>query len=232
MNTLSVLQEIARVGQRKPVEAATALKDASKAIREALKANAAYLLYGDDWFRKLGESGDPNDYEIKQEGYWLLNRFMADQANSSAFNVIERRVYDVVAARPGVTRSHVATLIPMPEGNAEMLIVGGLSGRLKRSDIAFVELVTPVLAPLVTRLIDSDRSRRQRRQLHALADIARVGRTNPGKGTGAGRAGDGGGGGQRLRQRGDQRPGSQRTKAGLSRPQSGPVFRAPGLPIL
>lgn len=178
MNTLSVLQDLARVARRRPEEAAASLKDASEAIREALKADSAYLLYGDDWFRKLGKPGDPNDYEIKQEGYWLLNRFMAEQASSCAFNVVDRRIYDVVAARPGVTRSHIATLIPMPEGNAEMLIVGELSGRLKRSDIAFVELVTPVLAPLVTRLIDSDRSSRQRQQLHALADIARVvGRT-------------------------------------------------------
>jgi diguanylate cyclase (GGDEF)-like protein len=150
------------------------LRDASRAIREALGGQTAYLLYGADWFRKLGEPGDPEKYEVKQEGYWLLNRFMVGQANPCAFNVVDRQVRDMVAARPGVTRNHVAALIPMLEGNSEMLIVGGLRERLRQSHIALLELAAPIVAHLVAEQADAQRFERQKQQLNALGDIARV----------------------------------------------------------
>jgi len=174
LNTLSVLQNLARVARRSPGEAIANLRDASRAIREALGAQTAYLLYGDDWFRKLGEPGDPEEYEVKQEGYWLLNRFMVEQANLCAFNVVDRQVRDMVAARPGVTRSHAAALIPMPEGSSEMLIVGGVRERLRQSDIALLELAAPIVAHLVAEQADAQRFERHKQQLNALGDIARV----------------------------------------------------------
>lgn len=157
-----------------PEEALTGLRDATRAIREALRAETAYVLYGDDEFRKLGEPGDPEEYEVKQEGYWLLNRFMVEEANLCAFNVVDRQVHEVVAARAGVTRSHAAALIPMPEGNSEMAIVGGLRGQLRQSDIALLEVATPIVAHLVAAQVDCERSQRQVLQLNALGDIARV----------------------------------------------------------
>jgi diguanylate cyclase (GGDEF)-like protein len=150
------------------------LRDASRAIREAFQAEATYLIYGYDWFRKLGEPGDPEEYEVKQEGYWLLNRFMVEQANLCAFNVVDRQVRDMVAARPGVTRSHAAALIPMLEGNSEMLIVGGVRERLRQSQIALLELAAPIVAHLVAEQADAQRFERQKQQLNALGDIARV----------------------------------------------------------
>lgn len=174
MKTLAVLQHIAGLTRRRSGAAADSLTDAVSALREALPAGGACLIYGEDWFRQLGRPGEPDDYEIKQEGYWLLNRFMVEGATSCAFNVTDRRVGDMIAARHGMKRSHMAALVPMPEGNAEMLIVGGLTQRLRIDHIALLEAAAPILAPLVTRLVDPQRSRRQKQQLRALADIARV----------------------------------------------------------
>lgn len=174
MKTLSALQHIAGLARRGSGDAADSLTDAVRALRAALPAGEAYFIYGEDWFHQLGRPGEPDDYEIKQEGYWLLNRFMVEGATSCTFNVTGRRVSNMVAARPGLKRSHMAALVPMPEGNAEMLIVGDLKERLRTSHIALLETAAPILAPLVARLVDPQRSRRQKQQLHALADIARV----------------------------------------------------------
>ena len=128
MKTLSALQHIAGLARRSSGDAADSLTDAVRALREALPAGEAYFIYGEDWFHQLGRPGEPDDYGIKQEGYWLLNRFMVEGATSCTFNVTDRRVSNMVAARPGLKRSHMAALVPMPEGNAEMLIVGGIKG--------------------------------------------------------------------------------------------------------
>jgi diguanylate cyclase (GGDEF)-like protein len=150
------------------------LGEAVAILREETGASTAYVLWGDDWFRKLGEPGDPTDYEIKQEGFWLVNRFMADGGEACAFSVEDRKVHGMTKVRPGIRRSHMAAPIPMPEGNAEMLIAGGLRERLRKSQIVLLELAAPVLAHLVTQIVDSQRAQRQRTQLQALTDIARV----------------------------------------------------------
>ncbi len=174
MKTLTVLRDLARVALRGQ-EVDASFKDASNLIAEEIRAKTVYLMYGsDDWFRKLGDSGDPQEYDIKQQGYWLLNRFTVEKASPCAFNVVDRRVYDIVAARPGVTRSHAAALIPMSEGKSEMLIVGGLKGRLRRSDIALLEAAAPIVAHVVARRVDAQRLQRQKQQLNALGDVARV----------------------------------------------------------
>ncbi len=132
------------------------------------------MVYGDDELRKLGGSADPDDYEAKAKGYWLLNRFMVEQAKLCAFNVVDREVRDIVAVQPGVKRSHAAALIPMPEGNSEMLIVGGLREQLRQSHIALLELAAPIVAHLVVGQVDIQRLERQKQHLNALGDIARV----------------------------------------------------------
>jgi diguanylate cyclase (GGDEF)-like protein len=174
LSSVSVLQDLARVAHRGPEGAAAGLADALAWIRKALRAETAYVLYGDDRFRKLGDSADPGDYEVKAKGYWLLQQFMVKQAKVCAFNVVNREAHDIVAAQPGVRRGHAAALIPMPEGNSEMLIVGGLRGQLRQSHIALLEVATPIVAHLVAAQADRERSERQKLQLNALGDIARV----------------------------------------------------------
>ena len=174
MNSVSVLQDLARLACRSPEEAAAGLADALTWIREALRAEMTYVVWGDDEFRKLGDSAGPGDYDVKAKGYWLLNRFMVEQARVCAFNVADREVHDIVAAQPGVKRSHAAALIPMPEGNSEMLVVGGLREQLRQSHIAFLELAAPIVAHLVAGQVDAQRLERQKQHLNALGDIARV----------------------------------------------------------
>lgn len=173
MNALTVLRDLARVALRGQ-DMGAGLRDAADLIAAEIRAETVYLIYGDDWFRKLGDSGDPQDYDIKQQGYWLLNRFMVDKSNPCAFNLADKQVSDVVAARQGVIRSHAAVLIPMSEGKSEMLIVGGLKGRLRQSDIALLEAAAPIAAHVVARRVDDQRLQRQQQQLNALGDVARV----------------------------------------------------------
>lgn len=151
MNLAAVLRDLARVAHRCPEEAAAGLADALARIREALGAEAAYVVYGDDQFRKLGDSADPGEPEVKPKGYWLLNRFMVERAVVCAFNVVDREAHDIVEAEPGVRRSHASALVPMAEGKSEMLLVGGLTEPLRQSHIAFLELAAPIVAHLVAR---------------------------------------------------------------------------------
>jgi diguanylate cyclase (GGDEF)-like protein len=174
LNSVSVLQDLARVAHRGPEGAAAGLAEALAWIREALRAETAYVLYGDDQFHKLGDATDPGEYEVKAKGYWLLQQFMVKRAKVCAFNVVDRKAQDIVAAQPGVRRGHAAVLIPMPEGTSEMLIVGGLREQLRQSHIALLEVAAPIVAHLVAAQADCERSERQKQHLNALGDIARV----------------------------------------------------------
>jgi diguanylate cyclase (GGDEF)-like protein len=162
------------VAHRCPEEAAAGLAGALARIREALGAETAYVVYGDDQFRKLGDSAALGESEVKPKGYWLLNRFMVERAGVCAFNVVDREAHDIVEAEPGVRRSHASVLVPMPEGKSEMLLVGGLAEPLRQSHIAFLELAAPIVAHLVARRVDAQRLERQKQHLNALGDIARV----------------------------------------------------------
>ena len=53
-------------------------------VRELLGASDAYVIRGGDpQFVRLGSKIDPDDYEIKQRGYWLAWRDLASHAGES-----------------------------------------------------------------------------------------------------------------------------------------------------
>lgn len=173
MNTLGALEQLVRtatIGACADAE----LQSAAALVARAVGAETAYLVYGGDALRKVGDAGDPREYDIKQRGYWIINRFLVKNRGMVAFNVVERRVMDLAVARPGLKRSHLAALVPMHEGASEMIVAGDLTSPLTKSGLAFVEAAAVILAPPMWRWTDRERAERQRRQVNALADVAKA----------------------------------------------------------
>lgn len=173
MNTLGTLEQLIRTTTASAC-GDDELQSAAALIAKAIRAETAYLVYGTDAFRKVGDAGDPREYDIKPRGYWLINRFLVKNSGIVAFNVVERRVVDLAVARPGLKRSHLAALVPMHEGASEMIVVGGLPSPLTKSGLVFLEAAAAILAPPMWRWTDQERGERQQRQVDALADVARV----------------------------------------------------------
>jgi len=153
---------------------ADSLKEMTRIIAESAGARLAYVVYGADTFRRLGDSHGNEELEFKAGGYWVANRHLVREGGVTAFNVVDGRVVDVVKARAGVQRSHLAALLPMREGASEMLVLSGIGTRLTSAAVVFVEAAANILAHSVSRIIDAELTRRLRAQMDALSDIAGV----------------------------------------------------------
>ncbi len=173
MNALRAIEEIVDAVERAG-SSQSGLDDAALLTADLLGAEEVYLLYGAEAFQKVGDAGDPEDLEIKQNGYWLINRHLVKQGGVCAFGVEGGKVVNLVVARPGLRRSHLAVLLPMQEGIAEMLLVRGLRGAITRSALALVSAAGPIFADVVSQVVDAAHTKRQRRQINVLADVARV----------------------------------------------------------
>ena len=173
MNVIGALEQLVRTTAAHGC-GDDALQSAAALIAKTIGAETAYLVYGADAFRKVGDAGDPREYDIKQRGYWLINRFLVKNSGIVAFNVVERRVVDLAVARPGLKRTHLAALVPMHEGASEMIVVGGLASPLTKSGLAFLETAAVVLAPPMWQWVDQERVERQQRQVNAFAEVAKA----------------------------------------------------------
>jgi diguanylate cyclase (GGDEF)-like protein len=155
-----------------------AVLEACGLVRDALGATDVYVIAaGDPHFTRVGDDSDPNAYEIKQRGYWLVWRDLAaaEDTFGAAFSVENRLVLGGGALEAGARGTHFACILPAYESNSEMLIVRGeWPDGISRDAVAFLEAARPIMASLVCSVLDSKRQARQREQLKALADVARA----------------------------------------------------------
>lgn len=169
------LHTLARICTR-PLPATPDVLDACALMRDTLGAEDAYVIRaGDPYFIRLGCDCHPKTYEIKQRGYWLVWREGA--ANSATHGGL----FDVSAGivsggRPlcdGIPATHAGAILPGDESNSEILVVRGPWGSgLTREQVQFIEAARPILAHLVSNVLDSQRRIRQRDQLTSLADVS------------------------------------------------------------
>lgn len=146
--------------------------DAATLVGQAASAEGAYLVYGENGeFRRIGDSDVPH---VKNGGYWIVNRHLAANGGNCAFNVVNGRVEQLTTARPGLMRSHVATLLPVADGTSEMVVLHGFEKRLTRSCLALTSAAAPLLAPTVAAEVDAARTQRLQHQINAIADVAQV----------------------------------------------------------
>jgi diguanylate cyclase (GGDEF)-like protein len=145
-------------------------------VREVLAAEDAYVIRaGDPYFIRLGSDADPKDYEIKQRGYYLIWHELASQPRlvGGGVQVRDRLVERSLPLRAGARPTHLACILPGYESNSEMLMVRGPWPRgLTAAQVRFFTVARPLVAVLVSNLLDAERQARQRRQLGLLAEVA------------------------------------------------------------
>ncbi|HXH21942.1 MAG TPA: sensor domain-containing diguanylate cyclase [Dehalococcoidia bacterium] len=174
---LDYLAKLSRISARRSPGVDVVL-EATETVRQALRAEEAYVIAaGDPHFTRLGDDSNPEQYEIKQRGYWIVWRELAADISvlGAVFAVENRLVTQGVALQPGTAGTHVATILPGYESNSELLVVRGpWPEGLSEEEVAFLEAARPILASLVCAVLDSRRQARQREQLRALAEVARA----------------------------------------------------------
>jgi diguanylate cyclase (GGDEF)-like protein/PAS domain S-box-containing protein len=174
---LQRLQALADLAATAPPQAAD-VAAACRIIRDGMAADDAYVVRaGDPAFVRIACDCPPGEYEIKQKGYWLIWRETVTHPEVFAghFDVNDRIASPGRPIKAGRASTHIATLLPGDESNSELLIVRGpWPDGLTDEQVAFLQVARPVLAQLVSNLLDEERTRRQRAQLAALADIARA----------------------------------------------------------
>ena len=145
-------------------------------VRDLLDADHAYIIRaGDPYFIRLGDDADPREYEVKQRGYWLAWKEMAENLDSPAglFTVKDRLVVDLAPLASGIPATHIGSILPGDESNSEMLIIrGNYPNGLTPNQVNLTTTVRPLLARLTSSFLDSQRQARLSSQLAALADVA------------------------------------------------------------
>ena len=145
-------------------------------IRRLLDAEDAYVVRsGDPAFLRLGDAGDPADYEIKQRGYWYAWREAAANPSEPTrlLTVADRLVGDIIPLAAGVPATHVAAILPGDESNSEMLIVRGpWAHGLSEEQVELLCSVRPLMAYLIGNVLDSERRERLQGQMRVLGEIA------------------------------------------------------------
>lgn len=149
---------------------------ACAAVRDLLGAEEAYVIRGGDpAFVRLGSTDDPADYEIKQRGYWHAWREAAANPEEPVrlLTVSGRLVEEVLPLGPGVPATHIAAVLPGDESNSEMLIIRGhWPTGLSPEQVEMLSTVRPLMAYLVTSVLDGERQERLQGQMRVLGDIA------------------------------------------------------------
>jgi diguanylate cyclase (GGDEF)-like protein len=173
---LDYLSEIASIATSASPGESDLLRAAAR-IAAALNADDAYLIKaGDPHFYRLGSDVPPTDYEVKQRGYWMMWRSLASDPGvvAIAAQVEDRIVRDIAPAKTGGSADHLACIVPDDESNSEMLIICRPRAPVRQEEIEFLQVVRPILSQMAGRILDSERQRRHRSQLTALADVARA----------------------------------------------------------
>lgn len=152
--------------------------EACSLLREALKAEDCYVLRaGYPHFEMLGSAASPQDYEVKQKGYWLMWRELATRPHVPGFlfNVEDRLVNGGTALAPGTPCTHFLCILPGYESNDDLLVLRGpWPEGLTREQLDFLLAARPAMTLLVGNVIDAERHARQREQLASMAEIAQA----------------------------------------------------------
>jgi hypothetical protein len=94
-------------------------------IRRLFDADDAYVVRsGDPAFVRLGDDGDPAQYEIKQRGYWYAWREAAANPGEPNRLLTVTTGWLAMWSPAQVPATHIAAILP-GESNSEMLIVRG-----------------------------------------------------------------------------------------------------------
>lgn len=156
-------------GARQQVATACAL------IGAALGAAETYVLRsGDPDFVRLDSGADPQSYEIKQRGYYLIWQALAREPfpAPAGVQVRERFVEQVRPLRAGEPATHVAAALPAYESNSELVILRGpWPDGLSDAQIDVLCVAQPLLSSLAAASVDAERQQRQRTQLGLLAGV-------------------------------------------------------------
>ena len=151
---------------------------ACELIRDALGAEDAYVMRaGDPAFTRVGCPCDPSAYEIKQKGYWIVWRQAATnpQFTAGLFDAAGGIVSGGTPLRPNRRASHLGAILPSDEGNSDLLVVRGpWPSGLPGEQVEFVETARPLLASLVSNVLDAERRNRQREQFESLANVSKA----------------------------------------------------------
>ncbi len=174
---LDYLARLSRLATRRdPTE--SDVTQACELLKQALGAEEAYVIgAGDPFFTRLGDTSDPEKYEIKQRGYWLIWHQLAadDSMFAVAVTVLTRLVTGGERISEYATGSHVACILPGDESNSEMLVVRGpWNEPFGPVRLQLLEAARPILATLVGNVLDATRQARQQQQLRALSDVAKA----------------------------------------------------------
>ncbi len=149
---------------------------AATSVGRYLGAEEAYVIRsGDPHFVRIGCPCPTDSYELKQRGYWLIWRMLANEPTVpiALAQADERYVLQCVPARAGERGTHVAMILPGYESNSEMFVARGpWPNGLTARHLRFLEVARPLLAALVANHVDVERRERQKEQLRALADVA------------------------------------------------------------
>ena len=145
-------------------------------VRRLLGAEDAYVIRSaDPYFVRIGDDADPTQYEIKQRGYWHAWRESAAHPSEPfrLLTVRDRLVEENLPMATAVAATHIAAVLPGDESNSELLIVRGPWPKgLSQEQFELVSTIRPLLAFLVSSVLDGERQQRLRTQMRALANIA------------------------------------------------------------
>jgi diguanylate cyclase (GGDEF)-like protein/PAS domain S-box-containing protein len=171
------LRALARICT-KPDAGADDVVEACAVLRDALGAEDAYVVRaGDPEFIRLGCPCPPSAYEIKQKGYWLIWRegVTHPQYNGGLFDVAHGIVSPGLPLRAGVPTTHAGAILPGDESNSDLLIIRGpWPDGLTEEHAAEIEAARPIIAHLVSVVLDAQRRNRSREQLESLANVSKA----------------------------------------------------------
>jgi len=173
---LDALAHLARVASVNKADLGDVVA-ACRLVAEALPAQEAYVVRpGDPYYTRVGDDTNPDSYEIKQKGYWLVWRELADGENDGVLFDVTGRFAEIVGpVRPGVPCTHIACSIPSDEDNSEILVVRGpWPAGLNLPQVNFLVAAIPIIAGLAASVMDQERRQRQAKQLGALSDVAKA----------------------------------------------------------
>jgi len=171
------LVELAGIAAAPPGTASIQDVDAAcRVVRDALGADEAYIVRaGDPYFLRLGSDEDPTAYELKQKGYFLIWRELAANPHMLGLSVqaVDRIVLSTEPICVGQRPTHLATILQGDESNSELLVVRGRwPDGLTSEHLALGTISRPILASLVSNVLDAQRQSRRRHQLGLLAEVA------------------------------------------------------------
>jgi len=149
-----------------------AVERALPILAESLGAERVYLVYGHDaGFRSFGSSGGQPFSDV---ACWLIHHDLTSRGRPCSFDAEDGRVLNFRSVTSRKPCRYIAAKIPLTSVGDMLIATGSWEHGVSPPRVAFIESVLPTLALLLERRLDASRAERQRNELNALADIARV----------------------------------------------------------